>query len=159
MAINSGVRLRTRLRVRARRNGEGLQQATAPRARRGFTLVSMIVATILLTVGILALGNANTNTIKNQTLAQNRTNALAIARAYLEEVRSRDPWTLESESAVKVAADGQPDSQGPYSRSMVVSEERSNLLLIEMFVEFPRAGQPVRLATYQYRGSGISGAP
>jgi type IV pilus assembly protein PilV len=145
--------------LRAQRGGAATNVAASPRARRGFTLVSMIVATILLTVGILALGNANTNTIKNQTLAQNRTNALAIARAYLEEVRSRDPWTLGSESAVKVAADGQLDSQGPYSRSMVVTEERSNLLLIEMFVEFPRAGQPVRLATYQYRGSGISGAP
>jgi type IV pilus assembly protein PilV len=144
--------------MRTQGTGVATNSAITPRAREGFTLVSMIVAIILLTVGILALGNANTNTIKNQTLAQNRTNALAIARAYLEEVRSRDPWTLVSESAVKVAADGQPSGAGPYSRSMVVTEERSNLLLIEMFVEFPRAGQPVRLATYQYRGNGISGA-
>ncbi len=128
------------------------------RSRRGFTLVSMIVAIILLTVGILALGTANTNTIKHQTMAQNRTNAVAIARAYLEEVRSRDPWTLASESAVAVGPDGVAGAGGVYSRRMEVTEERNNLLLVELIVDFPRAGQPVRLTTYQYRGSGLSGA-
>ncbi len=127
-------------------------------ARRGFTLVSMIVAIVLLTVGILALGNANTNTIKHQTLAQNRTNALAIARAYLEEVRARDPWALTSESPVQVGPDGDETAGGVYTRRMVVTEERQNLLLVELFVDFPRSTQPVRLTTYQYRGSGLSGA-
>jgi type IV pilus assembly protein PilV len=119
----------------------------------------MIVAIVLLTVGILALGNANTNTIKSQVLAQNRTNAVAIGRAYLEEVRVRDPWTLESESAVSVGPDGQEMSGGPYSRRMEVTEERQNLLLVELFVDFPRSTQPVRLITYQYRGSGLAAAP
>lgn len=119
----------------------------------------MIVAIVLLTVGILALGNANTTTIKSQVLAQNRTNAVAIGRAYLEEVRVRDPWTLASESAVTVGPDGVEMTGGPYQRRMEVSEERANLLLVELFVDFPRSTQPVRLTTYQYRGSGLSSAP
>ncbi len=127
--------------------------------RRGFTLVSMIVAIVLLTVGILALGNANTNTIKYQAMAQNRTNAVAIARAYLEEVRSRDPWSLESEAVVRVGADGMPDGAGMFERSMEVTEERKNLLLLELTVDFPRAEQPVKMTTYQYRGSSLAGAP
>ncbi len=131
----------------------------AGRSRDGFTLVSMIVAIVLLTVGILALGNANTNTIKHQTMAQNRTNAVAIARAYLEEVRSRDAWALASEPAVQVGADGTQAAGGVYLRKMSVSEIRNNLLLVELTVDFPRAGQPVRLTTYQYRGSGLAGAP
>lgn len=131
----------------------------ASRSRDGFTLVSMIVAIVLLTVGILALGNANTNTIKHQTLAQNRTNAVAIARAYLEEVRSRDAWALQTESLVKVGADGVPANNGVYLRSLNVSEVRNNLLLVELAVDFPRSGQPVRLTTYQYRGNGLAGAP
>lgn len=134
-------------------------QARGARSRNGFTLVSMIVAIVLLTVGILALGNANTNTIKHQTMAQNRTNAVAIARAYLEEVRSRDAWALETEPAVQVGPDGVATNGGVYSRRMQVSEIRNNLLLVELFVDFPRAGQPVRLTTYQYRGSGLAGAP
>lgn len=119
----------------------------------------MIVAIVLLTVGILALGNANTNTIKYQTLAQNRTNAVAIARAYLEEVRVRNPWNLETEYAVKVGADGVVDPAGFYTRRMEVTEERNNLLFVELFVDFPRAEQPVRLTTYQYRGNGLAGTP
>jgi type II secretory pathway pseudopilin PulG len=143
------------------RGGTGQLQdrSTRARGRDGFTIVSMIVAIVLLTVGILALGNANTTTIKSQVLAQNRTNAVAIGRAYLEEVRVRDPWTLTSESPINVGADGVEESGGPYRRSMVVTEERQNLLLVELFVDFPRSEQPVRLTTYQYRGSGISSAP
>ena len=137
----------------------GASKANGPRFREGFTLVSMIVAIVLLTVGILALGNANTNTIKHQTMAQNRTNAVAIARAYLEEVRSRDAWALASEPVVQVGADGVEATGGVYSRSLTVSEVRNNLLLVELAVDFPRAGQPVRLSTYQYRGNGLSGAP
>ena len=129
------------------------------RPRQGFTLVSMIVAIVLLTVGIMALANANTNTIKYQAMAQNRTNAVAIARAYLEEVRSRDPWTIVSESVERVGPDGIADSNGGFLRSMEVNEQRNNLLRLELTVDFPRAEQPVRLTTYQYRGSGLSGAP
>lgn len=141
-----------------RRRARTARQHRAKGARRGFTLISMIVAIVLLTVGILALGNANTNTIKHQTMAQNRTNALAIARAYLEEVRSRDPWALESESPVLVGPDGVAANDGVYKRRMNITEERQNLLLVELIVDFPRAEQPVRLTTYQYRGSGLSGA-
>lgn len=145
--------------ARRSRSGSSTGVAVRNRARAGFTVVSMIVAIVLLTVGILALGTANTNTIKSQVLAQNRTNAVAIGRAYLEEVRVRDPWTLESESAVSVGPDGVETSDGPYQRRMEVTEERQNLLLVELFVDFPRATQPVRLTTYQYRGSGLSSAP
>jgi type IV pilus assembly protein PilV len=106
----------------------------------------------------MALGSANTNTIKYQTMAQNRTNALAIARAYLEEVRSRDPWSLQSEAAAQVGPDGVEDNAGVYTRKMTVTEERENLLLVELIVDFPRAEKPVKLVTYQYRGSGLSGA-
>jgi type IV pilus assembly protein PilV len=126
--------------------------------RSGFTVVSMIVAIVLLTVGILALGTSNTNTIKGQVLAQNRTNAVAIGRAYLEEVRSRDPWTLQSESAVTVGPDGVEDPEGAYTRRLEVTQERQNLLLVELFIDFPRSTAPVRLITYQYRGSGLSSA-
>lgn len=136
-----------------------MQTAKSVKNREGFTLVSMIVAIVLLTVGILALGNANTNTIKHQTLAQNRTNAVAIGRAYLEEVRSRDPWALESESAVKVGPDGVADAGGVYSRKLTVTEIRNNLLFVELSVDYPRSGQPVTISTYQYRGSGLAAAP
>ncbi|WP_309670680.1 prepilin-type N-terminal cleavage/methylation domain-containing protein [Gemmatimonas sp.] len=128
------------------------------RARRGFTLVSMIVAIILLAVGLSSLASANASTIKLQTLAQNRTNAIAIGRSYLEQVRTRDPWLVQTESSVRLGAEGTPDASGPYVRTMTVTETRQNLVKIEVKVDYPRAATPVLLTTLLFRGNGLSGA-
>lgn len=128
------------------------------RPRRGFTLISMMVAMVLLIVGVSALGTANFSTVKLQTLAQNRTNAIAIARAYVEQVRTRDPWLVKTESAVKVDADGSLNSAGYYTRRMTVRETRNNLIEIEIRVDFPRGPQPVTLTTNLFRGNGLAGA-
>jgi type II secretory pathway pseudopilin PulG len=126
--------------------------------RQGFTLVSMIVAIILLAVGLSSLASANASTMKLQTLAQNRTNAIAIGRSYLEQVRTRDPWLVESEPAVRLGAEGTPESSGPYVRTMTVTETRQNLVKIEVKVDYPRAQTPVLLTTLLFRGNGLSGA-
>lgn len=128
------------------------------KARRGFTLVSMIVAIILLAVGLSSLASANASTIKLQTLAQNRTNAIAIGRAYLEQVRTRDPWLVETEAAVRLGAEGTPEANGPYVRTMTVTETRQNLVKIDVKVDYPRAQTPVLLTTLLFRGNGLSGA-
>ena len=118
----------------------------------------MIVAVILLAVGLSSLASANASTIKLQTLAQNRTNAIAIARGHLEQVRTRDPWLVETESAVRLGAEGTPESNGPYVRTMTVTEARQNLVKIEVKVDYPRATTPVLLTTLLFRGNGLSGA-
>ncbi|WP_075071424.1 type IV pilus modification PilV family protein [Gemmatimonas phototrophica] len=130
----------------------------ARRARKGFTLISMMVAMVLLIVGVSALGTANASTITLQTLAQNRTNAIALARSYVEEVRTRDPWLVESEGAVRLNADGVASSTGAYVRTMTVRETRNNLVEIEVRLDYPRATQPVKLTTSLFRGNGLSGA-
>jgi type II secretory pathway pseudopilin PulG len=127
-------------------------------ARRGFTLVSMIVAIILLAVGLSSLASANASTIKLQTLAQNRTNAIAIGRSYLEQVRTRDPWLVQTESSVRLGAEGTPDASGPYVRTMTVTETRQNLVKIDVKIDYPRASTPVLLTTLLFRGNGLSGA-
>ena len=131
---------------------------TLSSVRRGFTLVSMIVAIILLAVGLSSLASANASTIKLQTLAQNRTNAIAIGRSYLEQVRTRDPWLVQSESAVRLGAEGTAEANGPYVRSMTVTETRQNLVKIEVKVDYPRSTTPVLLTTLLFRGNGLSGA-
>lgn len=129
------------------------------RARRGFTIINVLVGIVLLVAGVMALGKSNAETLRGQSLAQNRTNALAIARSYLEEVRTRDPWSLSTESAVMVGPDGVPNSIGKFKRQMTVVEERGNLVRLAVEVDFPRAMQPVRVTTYQYRGNALAGGP
>jgi type IV pilus assembly protein PilV len=117
----------------------------------------MLVAMILLGVGVSALAHSNGQTIVMQTLAQNRTNAIAIGRGYLEQVRSRDPWTVESEAAINVDASGAPSPNGSYRRALQVTASRQNLLTVEVRVDFPRGTTPIVLKTMLFRGNGLSG--
>lgn len=137
-----------------------MKPTTARRARhrRGFTLVSMMVALVLLVVGVSALATANGSTIKLQTLAQNRTNAIAIARSYVEQVRTRDPWLVETEAPVRLDGDGAASAAGAFVRTLTVRELRNNLVEVEVRVDYPRANQPVRILTSLFRGNGLSGA-
>ncbi len=128
------------------------------RARRGFSLVSMMVAMLLLLVGLMSLANANASTTKLQTMAQNRTNAIAIGRAYVEAVRVRDPWLVVTESAEYLTADGQLSGAGPYVRTLTVTEIKQNLVQIDVKVEYPRGNRPVELSTMLFRGNGLAGA-
>ncbi|WP_353266404.1 prepilin-type N-terminal cleavage/methylation domain-containing protein [Gemmatimonas sp.] len=138
------------------RSGRGSR--ISRRARRGFTLISMMVAMVLLVVGVSALGTANASTVKLQTMAQNRTNAIALARSYVEQVRTRDPWLVQSESPTRLNSDGVVSGSGAYTRSMTVHELRNNLIEVEVRLDFPRAAQPVTLTTLLFRGNGLSGA-
>ena len=126
-------------------------------ARRGFTLVSMIVALVLLGVGVGALARSSAETVKFQNIAQNKTNAIAIARAYVESLRTRNPWSMASESRVSVDQDGTTASGGRYSREMSLVVERGNLLRLTITVRYPRMVDPVVLTTFLYRGNGLSG--
>lgn len=130
-----------------------------PRAlRRGFTIVAMMMAIVLLSVGLMSLAGANAQTITMQTLAQNRTSAVAIARGYLEQVRTRDPWLVESEGSIALNSDGQTASGGKFLRIMTVTTIRQNLIRIDVHVMYPRGTQPVHLVTSLFRGNGLSGA-
>ncbi len=126
-------------------------------ARKGFTLVSMIVAMVLMGVGVGALARSSAETVKFQNIAQNKTNAIAIARAYVETLRTRDPWSMQSEASVAVNQDGSTSSGGQYSRAMEMMVERQNLLRLTVTVRFPRMVNPVVLTTFLYRGNGLSG--
>lgn len=131
---------------------------TQRRPRRGFTIVSMLMAMILLSVGLLSLAGANAQTVTMQTLAQNRTSAIAIARAYVEQVRTRDPWLVESETAVALNSDGTVATSGKFIRTLTVTQVRNNLIRLDVRVSYPRGTQPVQLTTSFFRGNGLSGA-
>ena len=140
------------------RRGPTVSPARVTRHRKGFTVVAMLVAVILLAVGLMSLARASAQTITMQTLAQNRTNAIAISRAYLEQVRTRDPWSIVSEPERAVNAEGIPATNGFYRRSLVVGVTRQNLLKVDVLVTYPRGTQPITLTTSFFRGNGLAGA-
>jgi Tfp pilus assembly protein PilE len=121
--------------------------------RGGFTLISVIVAVVLLTIGVMALSRTTTSVTYAHTTATSRTTALSIARAHMERVRSRNPWTLAPEAPVRVDASGAPDAEGEFLRSVDVLEEAPNLLRVTVEVTYPRGVDPVKLVTLTYRGT------
>ena len=114
-----------------------------------------MIAMVLLAVGAMALMGASASTTTFHTLAQNRTNGLAIARSYLEELRMRDPWTVANEAAVAVDAEGVPNANGPFSRRVTVTVVRQNLLQVTVHVDLPRGAKPVSLTTAVFRGAQV----
>ena len=120
------------------------------RTRRGFSLLAVMIALILLGVGIMALANTRNIVTAMQGRTAARTTELAIARAYMEVLRGRDPTTLVSEAAMQVDSQGQPSASGPYTRTVEVGVVQSNLKRVTVTVQAPRAGAPVALQTLVY---------
>ena len=125
---------------------------TTRRAEQGFTLISVMIALVMLTIGLLALAKVQTTLARTQSNATLRGAALTVARSYTEEIRSRDPWTLASEGAVKVNMYGQVDPSGVLTRSVAVTLDADNLVRVTVQVDYPGQKVPVQLITMAYRG-------
>ncbi len=115
--------------------------------QRGYSLVSMLVAIVLLTVGVVALMRTTGEIVEGYGTTSIRTTALSIARGYLEELRTRDPATLVTEAAVTVNDSGVADVNGNFSRSVTVTSPQGNLRQVVVTVNFPRAARPIELVT------------
>jgi hypothetical protein len=131
--------------------------AAAPATQRaGFALLSIMIAIVLIATGVMAIAAANTTRQRQQTVSGARTGALNLARDYSEIVRGRDPWTLTSESPVSVDATGALASTGEFTRELLVSIDKPNLLRVEIVVTATSLTNPVRLVTNIYRGAKIA---
>jgi Tfp pilus assembly protein PilV len=124
---------------------------TPRRSEAGFTLISVMIAVILLSLGLIALAKAQGVLARSETDTANRSSALAIAQGYTEVIRSRDPSTLASEAPVQVDANGLPAAGGAYSRSTTVTSDSPNLFRITVTVDYPRAAMPLSIVTLIYR--------
>ena len=130
------------------------QQKHELRVRRpdaGFTLISVMVAIILLSIGITSISQVLTQSVAMQTIVGMRTTGLDVARSYMEEVRGRDPLTLTSESEVRVNDRGEADSEGRFLRELTVQTVDLHLVEATVIVTLPRTN-PIRLVTWIYDG-------
>ena len=116
----------------------------------GFTLISVILAVAILSIGIMALGRSQTLLIRAQAVSAQRDVALGIARNYVEEVRSRTAVPT-SEGVVAVDETGTAAAGGHYRRSLTVSDLGNNLYRATASVAYPRGTQPIEIVTLIYR--------
>ena len=120
------------------------------RKQAGFTIISVMIALVLVAVGLGALSRAGFEGQRAQTTAATRTTALDIARTYMEDLRSRDPAGLVSEAPVAVNDMGQPDPAGTYARQVTIDSPASNLKQLTVRVDGPHLRNPVVLVTLAY---------
>ena len=116
----------------------------------GFSLIAVLVAIVVLSIGLLSISRTSTQILTMHTAVSSRSAALAVARSHMETVRSQDPATLGSESAVTVTGEGEIASYGPYTRTVVVDSISHNLKRIRIQVTWPRASAPVELVTMAF---------
>ncbi len=121
------------------------------RNERGFTLISVLLAVSILTIGLLALARTQAILTSSEAGVSNRTIALAIATDRLEQLRASDPATLATEPAAMVDANGNLSATGAYQRSVTVTLDAANLLRLRVTVNYPRMTSPVQLEALIYR--------
>lgn len=116
----------------------------------GFTLISVIMAVVILSIGILALGRSQAMLVRAQATNAQRDVALGIARNYTEEVRSRTTIPA-SEGAVAVDETGTAAVGGAYRRSLDIADLGNDLYRATCNVTYPRGPVPVQIVTLIYR--------
>ena len=116
----------------------------------GFILISVIMAVVILSIGILALGRSQAMLVRAQATSAQRDIALGIARNYVEEVRSRTAVPT-SEGATAVDETGTATGGGKYQRSLTIADLGNNLYQATCNVTYPRGPQPVQIVTLIYR--------
>lgn len=124
-------------------------------ARAGFTLISVMIALVMMSIGVLALSRTLTASVEANTRAANRTVALDIARQRMEFLRAQPSASLSGfaePSGVKVDGDGHPNGQGAYTRSVIMNGIRTGLMQVTVRVEWARMSTPVELVTFFYTG-------
>ncbi len=126
-------------------------ESTVQRSDAGFGLISVIVALVLLSVGVLSLSQVLTQSVSMQTIIASRTAGLDVARSYMEEVRGLDPLLVAATPAVRVNETGDEDSSGLFTRELIVTTVTLHLIEATVIVTLPRSN-PIRLVTWIYDG-------
>ena len=142
-----GGRSRPRRRIAARRVPPGTH------ARRdGFTLISVIIAMMLLSVGVLALAGATQVSMGAVNSENTRNVALQLARSYLEQVRGRDAALLVTEPDARIDETGAANAAGRFRRTLTVEATADSALVrVRVNVSAQSGAWPVVMETLVFR--------
>jgi len=127
------------------------KELSVPRRDAGFGLISVIVAIVLLSVGVLSLSQVLTQSVSMQTIIASRTTALDVARSYMEEVKGLDPLVVAATPEVRVNERGDVDANGRFTRELLITTVSLHLVEATVIVTLPRSN-PIRLVTWIYDG-------
>jgi len=123
---------------------------------RGISLVSMIVALTLLSIGLSTLVRSSAYTIGVRAGSSNRASAMYIADTYLEQLKIRSNTLTVSETPTMVDRRGTIDPSGVFSRSVDIDRSIApDLIKATVAVEYSWAlgrRRSVEISTFIYKG-------
>jgi len=112
-----------------------------PGANQGFTLIEVLIAMAVFSIGILAVGTLILSTTRNNTNGNLMTQATMLARAKIEEVkRESDTGVLPVGTETETDIDLQGNPGGIYTRVCGISSVGS-ARQIQVTVSWTRQGQ------------------
>jgi len=118
-------------------------KAVLPGADRAFTLIEVLVAMAIFSIGILAVGTLILSTAHNNTSGNVLTEATMLARAKIEEKkRAADAGALSAGTETETNIDRQGNPGGIYTRECDISNIPAvpNALEIKVTVSWNRQG-------------------
>ena len=125
-------------------------KALSIKNKRGFTLVEFLIATFILSFGLLALINLQWMAIRGNSDSKEMTRAIFLAEKKTEELRNTPYASLASGSDANNPINGQGQSGGIFTRSWTIQNySGSNYMKqITVIVNWTLKGQSHN-ATYQ----------
>lgn len=122
-------------------------KSVLPGANQGFSLIEVLIAMAIFSIGILAVGTMVLSTARNNTNGNILTQATMLARAKMEEKkRTADAGNLtasDDETLSNVDMQGNPDGNYTYKCDIddVALPGGGNALRIQVTVSWTRKGQ------------------
>ncbi|CAB1079014.1 hypothetical protein JY97_10460 [Alkalispirochaeta odontotermitis] len=112
-----------------------------PGANQGFSLIEVLVAMAIFSIGVLAVGTLILSTTRNNTHGDFMTQATMLARAKIEEKkREADAGTLSVGTETETNIDLQGNAGGIYTRECIISSA-GTLRQIRVTVSWTRLGR------------------
>ena len=127
-------------------------------SKRGFTLLTVLIAVVLVSVAVVALSGTTVYVLSMQTESTTRSTAAGIAAAYMEEVKTRPVAALASEGQTAVDDVGRVNAGAAFLRELIVVPgpvPKSKLVTVRVL--YPRGRSrmgKVEFVTIIYEGVG-----
>ncbi len=72
----------------------------------GFTLIEIMIAVAIISIGLLALGGLQVSLVRGNALSQRMTAAISVAEQKIEQVKNTPYANIQAESATQIQASG-----------------------------------------------------
>lgn len=95
----------------------------APLDEKGFSLIEVMVALVVLTAGAVAVAASINAAMAAGTHASHQSRATALAVEKLEFLKAQPASAVDDEPAQQIDGTGAPDANGHYSRSVIVRDQ------------------------------------